>query len=338
MRWWLSLLFGCVLGVTCLSSPLRAQYGVTGWYAFECPQRFEEDEYRWIRRCDAEFAPRAAAEQREAARRRVEFEKMKATLIKQPALPASRNRLIGRWQQAPRPRVPSDLISQITSVASDGCGLLFGGDGSVEFRPDRWVVTDAFGTDDLGPVAYREGQQNTVFVLPQVGVELLALQLETPDRFRVVNSPAPCVMLRSAANAAPAGGATPAAAGTGRAAQAPAGRPSQPPTSRAAGVPAPAPPARGAPPAVATGPLLTFNDNGMGYQCANGQKPIVVSCEDASATVPSLCKVLYAEKPLSRGGFQMTEIEPRSSLVGKVSGCKAQKVVADSMGNLVFAP
>lgn len=76
----------------------------------------------------------------------------------------------------------------------------------------------------------------------------------------------------------------------------------------------------------------------MGYQCANGQKSIVVRCEAASATVPALCKVLNAEKPLSRGGFQMTEIEPRSVVAARVHGCSPRKVAADVKGNLAFVP
>ena len=83
------------------------------------------------------------------------------TLEKQPALAANRNRLIGRWAQVK----PARPANQVFGVAlPGGCELLLG-DGSVEFRSDRWIVTDSDGATDLGPVSYREGN-NSVYVLP----------------------------------------------------------------------------------------------------------------------------------------------------------------------------
>lgn len=304
--------------------PAQAQYGGTGWYAYECPQRDGEGDYGWVQRCDELFSAKAQAERREAERLRAEYAAMKGRLLKQAALPAARNGLIGKWRQAPRaqgaaPR--TDALGQIVNQVLDGCALLFGEGGSVEFRVDRYLVTDSYGTDDLGAVAYREGRDNTVFVLPQIGVELMAMQLETTDRFRVINSPTPCVMMR---------------VGTGSASDSRAAAPIAPPRPAAPAAPrAPVALASAAPP-TASGSLLTFNDNGVGYQCPNGQMPIVISCEEASATVPALCKVLNAEKPVSRGGFQMTDIEPKSTMLSRVKGCGTRKVAADAQGNLNF--
>lgn len=301
------------------AEPAKAQYADsgTGWYAYECPRRDDESMFAWVQRCEPLVGQKAKAEQREADKRRTEYLQMKARLMDQPALPAARNRLIGRWTQAARPPATSratDPMAQLLGQALDGCALLFGDGATVEFRADRYLVTDSYGTDDLGGVAYREGQQGVVVVMPKVGVELMAMQLETADRFRVINSPTPCVMTRVGLAAGPDRDPGPAAT---RAPSTPA------PT------PAPATPARA---------LLTFSENSVGYQCPNGQKPIVISCEEGSSTIPALCKVLNAEKPLTSGGFQMTDIEPRSALAARVSGCRTQKVSADSKGNLKFDP
>lgn len=296
------------------AAPAQAQYGGTGWYAYECPQRDGETNPRWVQRCDELFSPKAKADPREAELRQAEYQQMKARLMAQAALPAARNGLIGKWSPAPRaPRTPqgTDVATQMLRQALDGCALLFGEGATVEFRADRYLVTDSYGTDDLGAVAYREGRDSTVFVLPKVGVELMAMSLETPDRFRVINSPTPCVMIRTGANATPGTRTTPAAA------------------SRVPATPEAAPP-------VADGPVLTFNDNGVGYQCPDGRMPIVVSCEDASARLPALCSVVHAEKPLPRGGFQMPDTEPRSATLTRLTGCKTQKVSADAQGNLQF--
>jgi hypothetical protein len=335
-RWQPILLTGLLLLISG-AVPVHGQYGGAGWYIYECPQKFDESEFQWIQRCDAEFAPRAAAKRREAARQRAEFERMKVTLLKQPALPPERNALIGTWAQAPRPRRPAagtDPFAALLGIA-DGCELLFGANGQVEFRADRYLVTDASGTDDLGALDYRAGPPNVAFAMPRVGVEMLAVQFETADRFRVINSLTPCVMFRSAGASSAAGRTQ--GGGASRTPQTPGARSGQS-APASGGARAASASAQSAAGAVFNDPLLTFNDSSMGYECADGQKPIVVSCETESQTVPALCKVLYADKPLSRSGFQMTDTVPRSVMLTKVRGCTPRKVTADAQGNLRFVP
>ena len=306
-----------------------------------CPKEIAESDVAWTTRCEEIERRESAQRAREAADYAKKLMAMRATLLKQPALPANRNWLIGRWREAPRPQPTTGALGELVDLMRSNCALTFG-DG-IDFTADRWVVTDAAGTDDLGPVAYREGEQNTVYVIPQAGLPMMAFQRTAPDRFNALGTALPCTMVKATAANAPATGRAAAPNPAGPSVPPPSGRAAAPPPGRAAGAPAASPASRpavppAAAPAAATGPLLTFADNGMGYQCPNGQKPIVVSCDPASATIPSLCKVLYAEKPLSRSGFQMTDIEPRSALVTRVNGCKAQKVIFDSAGNFVFAP
>ena len=61
------------------------------------------------------------------------------------------------------------------------------------------------------------------------------------------------------------------------------------------------------------------------------------SCDPASAAIPSLCKVLLADQPLTRDGFPMVETELRSVAITRVNCCKTQKVVFDAQGHFVFA-
>jgi hypothetical protein len=204
---------------------------------------------------------------------------------------------------------PLGALLDVIDVASGvGCTALFG-DGSIEFSADRLDAVDSDGRTDLGPVSYRAGTNNTVYVLPQQGLRLIALRLASPDQFSLVTPALECTMTRTTA----------AGARTSTRATAPA---------------APAPASTASAPR-ATGPLLTFEENATGYQCPIGQKPIVLGCEGSAATSP--CKVVFAERP-TPNGFQGSESEPRGVLAALVNRCKSQKIAADSLGNIVFVP
>lgn len=85
--------------------------------------------------------------------------------------------------RAPEPERSPWPANQL--IGNAGYTALFG-DGAVKFRADRWIVTDADGATDLGAVSYREGKDNVLFVLPQRGVQLPPLKLETADRFSLL--------------------------------------------------------------------------------------------------------------------------------------------------------
>ena len=289
-----------------------------------CPRYSDENESVWQERCarEADVRGRNSATQLQISQARLA---LLAKLEKQPALAANRNRLIGRWAQVK----PARPANQVFGVAlPGGCELLLG-DGSVEFRSDRWIVTDSDGATDLGPVSYREGN-NSVYVLPKQGIQLMTFTFEYGDRASVSDmGDGFCSLMRVTGNApsapaAPGRGAAPAPAGrTGGAPAAPAGR--------AGGTPAPAtlPPAT----TPAASRLFTLDDL-MGYQCANGEQLVVNSCSNTSDE--SNCGVIRMDLPL-RNGFQVRTNVTRGVLVKQVSACKAQKVMVDQDGNVVPA-
>jgi hypothetical protein len=287
-----------------------------------CPRYSDEDDSVWQARCarEADVRGRNSATQLQISQARLA---LLAKLEKQPALAPSRNRLIGRWAQVK----PARPANQVFGVAlPGGCELLLG-DGSVEFRSDRWIVTDSDGATDLGPVSYREGN-NSVYVLPKQGIQLMTFTFESADRASVSDmGDGFCSLMRVTGNAPPA----PAPA-TGRGASpAPTGRPGGAPAAPAGRVGA-APPAPASAPASAS--RLLMLDDLMGYQCANGEQLVVNSCSNTSDE--SNCGVIRMDLPL-RNGFQVRTNVTRGVLVKQVSGCKVLKLTLDQDGNVVPA-
>jgi hypothetical protein len=168
-----------------------------------CPREIAETDSAWTARCEDIERRESERRAREAAAYAKKLTAMRATLLKQPALPASRNWLIGRWREAPRPQPTAGTLGGLVDLFASNCALTFG-DGTVDFRADRWVVTHSSSTDDLGPVAYREGEENTVYVIPEAGLPLMAFQRTAPDRFSALGTALPCTMVKAtAANAPP---------------------------------------------------------------------------------------------------------------------------------------
>lgn len=294
---------------------------------FACPKYSAEDDSSWRARCasEADVRGRNSATQLQISQARLA---LLAKLEKQPALAANRNRLIGRWAQVKPAR-----SNQVLGVAlPGGCELLLG-DGSVEFRSDRWIVTDSDGPTDLGPVSYREGN-NSVYVLPKQGIQLITFTFESADRASVSDmGEGFCSLMRVTGNAPPA-----AAPATGRGASpAPTGRPGGAPAAPAGRVgatpPGAATPAASATPPASASRLFTLNDL-MGYQCANGEQLVVNSCFNTSDE--SNCGVIRMDLPL-RNGFQVSTNVTRGALAKQVSACKAVKVMLDQNGNVMPA-
>jgi hypothetical protein len=286
------LLAVAVAGINLCSSPSAQAQTYSRPNEALCPQKWLESEDDWSVRCHELDVEHAVQDDRRQARQQAEIQDIRATVLKQPALPANRNRLLGRWQQANPPAAPADLISQIAGALSGNrCELMFGG-GTVEFRSDRWIVADADGPADLGPVAYREGN-NGVFVLPEKGLQLMAFSFDGPDRVALLDMD--CKLKRVTASAGQAS-ATPKSAAV-------------------------APPSQ----------LLTLDDL-MGYQCPNGQQPVVLSCYDSSDAAN--CGVVYMEQP-RRNGYQVNTNVTRGAMLKQVSRCKVQKVRVDQAGNVV---
>lgn len=139
---------------------------------------------------------------------------LRAQLERQPALPAPKNPLLGRWapSDAQRPN-NAGLAGQLESLlGGTACSMLLGS-GPLEFRPD--TVVNASGQAPLGAVQYRAGRGNSLFVLPQSGpVVLLHVEMQGRDR-ATLNAGTGCTLARigtgAAAQAAPVAVAPPSA-------------------------------------------------------------------------------------------------------------------------------
>ena len=165
---------------------------------FVCPREIGESNADWTFRCDQEGSNAAQRRGEDLARQSQDVARQRAALEKQPALPATRNRILGRWAMpAARRGATDDPFGGLSNMLTNGmCGILFG-NGAVEFRADRWVLHDADGATDLGPASYREGQDSIIYILPQKSlVQLLGLKLDTPGSLLVIGGSTPCSMLR----------------------------------------------------------------------------------------------------------------------------------------------
>jgi hypothetical protein len=159
-----------------------------------CPRLVGEPAEDWARRCyetDQEQRRKAMIGQV------METDRQRVLLEKQPPLPASNNRLLGRWKSATPPPSGGNPFAQLTAMMS-GCGVLLG-DGIVEFEPARWAVHDGDGRNDMGPASYRGGEKGAVFVLPGKGsiFNLLPFEFETPDKIHLTG--VQCTLVRETA-------------------------------------------------------------------------------------------------------------------------------------------
>lgn len=282
----LFLISALVLG---LSMSAHAQTPPNAW---NCPQQGMESDKAWYDRCTSLLNAPAQASADMAA--------LRARLEKQPALPANRNPLLGRWLQPAQsqPRASDPLSQMIQMVGNGSCTALFG-DGGVEFRADRWIVTDSDGVTDLGPVTYREGKDpSIVFVLPRRGAQLVPLQLEGRDRWSLIGAAVPCVMVRSGAAPTAKAGNT---------------------TTRAA---------TAAPVASAT---LAVGPDAGGYACPDGRKIYVYRCsnEDPQAD----CSYVQLHLPPSNG-FQIEAMDKRAAIAASVKDCELRPVRWKSDGKI----
>ena len=172
-----------------------------------CPKGVFENDDQWIRRCrdEEEQQYKEDADRRSGAMRQhiAATERQRAILEKQPPLPASGNRLLGRWQTATRPAGGGDVFAQLAALAS-GCGVLIG-DGIIEFQQARMAIHDNDGRNDLGAVEYRGDANGSVFVLPAKGsmFQLLPFEFETPDRIHLIGVACTLVRAKAGVPAAP---------------------------------------------------------------------------------------------------------------------------------------
>jgi len=126
------------------------------------------------------------------------YEKARRNWLKQPALPADRNPLIGsRWTRpASTQGKPGDPFSNLMALAKGGlCELLFGG-GMFEFRAGALVGMEPNGSgqQELDRVEYR-GDAHHVVVLPNTTVRIMEWDVEGPDRIRWASQN--CVLVRA---------------------------------------------------------------------------------------------------------------------------------------------
>ena len=131
-----------------------------------CPQHPLESEKEWADRCYYEQLLKSSERNIKASQQRaVDTARQRAVLEQQPSLPASRNRLLGRWAT----RTPSAGNDPFAAIGAMLGGCILFGDGPVEFGPDRWAVYDSNGRNDVGAISYRAGANGAVFGLPAKG-------------------------------------------------------------------------------------------------------------------------------------------------------------------------
>ena len=287
--------------------------------AAQCPRRPFETDLDWGNRCYIEEQRRIQGDTdrrvRMAEQQTAETARQRAILEKQPPLPASGNRLLGRWETATRPRAGGDPFAQLAAMLT-GCGVLLG-DGIVEFEPTRWAVYDSDGRNDMGAIEYRAGTAGVVFGVPAKGsvFQLLPFEFETPDRINLVG--VVCTLARTKATvsgAAPAGRATaPAARGA----------------SATSAVPAAA-----APGAAAGRSRLERFRGRMGYDCPDGVDVALESC--TSDADDAKCLIVRVDQP-PKDGVEVTFSETRAALVKRIASCKMRPLMVLD-GKLDFAP
>lgn len=184
-----------------------------------CAEYSNESQAAYDARCDEEeAAARKASGERYAdmvATQRA-VAALRKKLDKEPALPASKNPLLGRWRRERSAAADkNDFIGQINSMVTGvGCDVLVG-DGELEFRANTWVNFDSDGELSLGSVTYRSGTlegMKVVYVLPEKGVVLLPLGFHSADRIQMVGIANPCILQRVKPGAASKPSATPSAA------------------------------------------------------------------------------------------------------------------------------
>ena len=282
-------------------------------YCQRIPFEPEED---WARRCyeqDGERRRREMLEQLEKT------DRQRTILEKQAPLPASRNRLLGRWQTATSRPASGDPFAGIAAMLS-GCGVLLG-DAIVEFEAARWAIYDEDGRNDMGAISYRGGANGAVFGLPAKGsiFNLLPFEFETPDRIRMTGVVCTLVRTNATVPAGRAAGATPPAA-SGAA-----------PPARAGAAAAPPP----APAAAAFEAALEKKWRGhFGYDCPNGQDVAVESCTSESENAN--CVIVRVDQP-PRNGALVTFNETRAALIKRIASCQMKPLrVID--GKLGFPP
>jgi hypothetical protein len=142
-------------------------------------------------------------------------------LLRSAPLPASRNRLLGRWTI--EKKVPigggrqddfSQLLGVLTNMDRLGCQIVLG-EGITEFKPASWSSIDSFGDDSLGPIKY-VGDGDRVWAVPETGLNFLAFDIVSANRVTMIGFE-DCTLVRVGADA-PGATANPRAAGPPRAA------------------------------------------------------------------------------------------------------------------------
>jgi len=281
---------------------------------FVCPREIGESNADWKFRCDQEESNAARSRGENLARQSQDVARQRAALEKQPALPATRNRILGRWAMPARRGATDDPFAGLANMLTNGvCAILFG-NGAVEFRADRWVLHDGDGATDLGPASYREGKDGIIYILPQKSlVQLLGLKIDTPGRLSVIGGATPCSMLRVNGATTTADDRVPPSPARGGAAR---------------GAPAPEPAGPVTPPAGTS--RLMMVDDGIGYVCKNYQFA-VLRCADSSDN--AVCAYVSLGEPLRATG-SVSANDLCSSLTSQSRVCKMQRVAVDSNGNV----
>ncbi len=148
----------------------------------DCPSRLGEDDDTWEQRCKQEASIESYGRTLEAQR---QAEAQRSALNAEPALPATKNPLLGRWSlPAVGAGNPNDLLAEITGLLQGlECGPLIGV-SELEFLPDRMISIAGDGEQSGAPVNYR-GRKNGVFVVTAPYRALLFFHFLSADRVQL---------------------------------------------------------------------------------------------------------------------------------------------------------
>ena len=238
---------------------------------------------------------------------------LRKKLLRLPPLPVERNGLLGSWRQegggqqgilgseartggAMINELAAALLSNPDKLLPSRCVQQFG--NGVTFAPSTYAIRAIDGSTLGGPIAYRSGGKQGIWIIPDGVVRTMPLEIAGPNRIVLGGS---CALVRvgaPAANVAANAATAPNHARTGAANSSSATKSAEASTIPAAGAEAVV--------------------DGAGFRCGDGGLYHVTGCRgDAS------CELTELHRPLPAVGFHMPTRRPRAEIATRVQACES---------------
>ena len=269
--------------------------GAAAQSALDCPAQLGEDEGDRESRCTREASLDTYGKQLETQQ---EFAELRASLMRQPALPPAKNPLLGRWSLPNAGQGGSDdALSQLFSVVGSlaNCGPLVG-TSQIEFQPDSMVSFDGDGEQAPAAATYRSGKGGVYALTPMY---VMFFEFLGPNRVQLGNLEE-CKLARMGDAAAP---------------------------------PAPGPQAP-APTAIAAAPGPSRVSEGAAFRCAEAKVVVVKYCENGADPYCQIWTALDRNPP----DGVWTPSTSRSEIERRVQGCESGTVSMGADSVVTFVP